>query len=542
MPVFFGQATRARSKTKRTAPDDDIQRRQAPPTPHHEEMNAETEPADGRSGPPLITLEDITVRIRDRLTLQGTSWQIRKGENWAVLGPNGSGKTSLVGILVDRTPYVRGRVIRHHPAFFPERIGYLSFELLDRLMAREERTAAARAFSGNLDKFSPARSLVLGGGADDPKKTDRLERFAADLGVRDLLDIDFRRLSTGEIRKILIVRAVFGATGLLVLDEPFEGLDREARLQVREFLSGLFQKGIQMILVTHRLDALPPEISHVLCLRDEKIFSSGPRERMLRPEIVDPLYGMGRQQQKPMPPVDSHRARNRTAAPPLVVMKNTTIRCGDRVIIDRLDWTMNADENWAILGPNGAGKSTLLSLITGDNPQAYANEIYLFGQRRGSGETVWDIKRGIGYVSSEFQNRYRAPIRVRDLVLSGFYDSIGLFVSPGTARREAAGRWIDFFGLTRLADRRSDRLSYGEKRLALLARAMVKKPRLLILDEPCQGLDRSNRKRVLALIDRIAERTDTRLLFVTHHEDEIPASVTRTLRLPPARPEGSTLS
>jgi molybdate transport system ATP-binding protein len=505
-------------------------------------MNPETEPPGGRSGPPLITLEDITARIRDRLTLQGTSWQIREGENWAVFGPNGSGKTSLVGILVDRTPYVRGRVIRHHPAVFPERIGYLSFELLDRLMAREERTAAARAFSGDHDGFTPARNLVLGDGIHDPGKTGRLERLATDLGIRDLLDIDFRRLSTGEIRKLLIVRAVFSASGLLVLDEPFEGLDREARLQVREFLSGIFRQGIQMILVTHRFSSLPPEISHVLCLRHEKIFSSGPRERVLRPEIVDALYGMDREQRKPMPPVAAHRARNRPAAPPLVVMKNTTVRYGDRVIIHRLDWTMKADENWAILGPNGAGKSTLLSLITGDNSQVYANEIYLFGRRRGSGETVWDIKRDIGHVSSEFQNRYRAPVRVRDLVLSGFYDSIGLFVRPGTAHREAAGQWIDFFGLTRLADRRSDRLSYGEKRLALLARAMVKGPRLLILDEPCQGLDRSNRKRVLALIDRIAEGTDTRLLFVTHHEDEIPGSVTRTLRLPPARPEGTALS
>ena len=202
-----------------------------------------------------------------------------------------------------------------------------------------------------------------------------------------------------------------------------------------------------------------------------------------------------------------------------------------------MNWKFCEGENWAILGPNGAGKSTLVKLITGDHPQAYANHIRLFGRRRGSGESIWDVKRHIGLISSELQTRYRQGIQVIAVIRSGFFDSVGLYRRCSAAQEDLADRWLANIGLE---DKRSlpfDRLSYGERRLVLLARAMVKAPRLLVMDEPCQGLDPENRKQILSLVDQICRRGTTHLLYITHLPEEIPQAVTRVLKLPRAVPE-----
>ena len=160
-----------------------------------------------------------------------------------------------------------------------------------------------------------------------------------------------------------------------------------------------------------------------------------------------------------------------------------------------------------ILGPNGSGKTTLLNLITADNPQAYANRIYLFGRRRGSGESIWDIKQRIGIVSSEFQIRYRKPITAFEVVLSGFFDSVGLYRHASAGQKQMAEQWMAVLGIAHKSDKIFNQLSYGEQRMVLLARAMVKMPLMLILDEPCQGLDRTNRHRILEAIDIIGRRS-----------------------------------
>jgi len=200
-------------------------------------------------------------------------------------------------------------------------------------------------------------------------------------------------------------------------------------------------------------------------------------------------------------------------------------------VISGLDWTVRKGENWAVSGPNGSGKTTLMGLIAADHPQAYANDIALFGKKRGSGESIWEIKHRIGLLSPEFQAGYRPAISVLEAVISGFFDSVGLYRFPEEEQIAAARRWVDRVGLTGLADRPLDRLSYGEKRLALLARSMVKAPRLLILDEPCQGLDPANRGAILSIVDEIGRSPYTQIIFITHHSEEIPTCTTHRLFL-----------
>ncbi|MGY8697997.1 MAG: ABC transporter ATP-binding protein, partial [bacterium] len=204
----------------------------------------------------------------------------------------------------------------------------------------------------------------------------------------------------------------------------------------------------------------------------------------------------------------------------LIRMRNVNVHYGEKVVLKNFYWSVEQGENWKIVGPNGSGKSTLLSLICGDNLQAYANEIYLFGRRRGTGESIWDIKQKIGFVSSEFQVRYRQPVNALKVVLSGFFDSIGYYQPASVTQKERALSLMELLEITNLTDLDFTRLSYGQQRLILIARAMIKSPPLLILDEPCQGLDRTNRNRVLELVDLVGKNTTTQILYVTHSADD----------------------
>jgi len=497
---------------------------------------------DAEPGSPLITLENVTLRLRDRAFLPNTSWRIRYGEHWAVLGPNGAGKTALTGILVGRTPYSEGRVFRHGPAADVRRIGYLSLELQERWLTAAERAETTRSFSNGADQ--PLRAIALLNTEANRQRVPPPELITL-LDLEPLMDQEVRKLSTGEIRRVLLAGAVMRSEGLLVLDEPFEGVDADTRNRFRHILGELVRMGRQIILVTHRFQLLPDAISHVLCLKDGRLAARGSRERVLTEHTLSELYqkpgrrpgetdspgtGVHRPTLFPIPTAPQEQPY-RESSPPVIEMIDVTVRYGGRTILNRLNWSVHAGEHWGVLGPNGAGKTTLLSLISGDHLQAYANHILLFGHRRGSGESIWDIKSRIGLVSSEFQFRFNRPFSARDVAQSGFFDSVGLYRSVTTTQANTAIDWLTFLGMEEKADAVFNRLSYGEKRLVLIARAMVKNPELLILDEPCQGLDPANRRVIIDLVDTIGGETPTQILYVTHHEYELPACLTRILLL-----------
>lgn len=480
----------------------------------------------------FISLKNVTLRVRDKFILPETDWNIQTGQNWAVLGPNGVGKSSLVGALAGNVPVVKGKIVRHLPQALSTEVSYVSFDLEQRLIAQDRNRDDARYFSGQLDTLDTARDIISPPSAGENSPAPEFDRIVDALDIRHLLGRGIRHLSTGEMRKILIARALIRSPSLLILDEPFAGLDVAAKAQLKQIIESTTPSTCQLVLVAHRFEEITANITHVLCLKDNAVFLKGHRREVLASPRMAALY------EREQPPALSFPA----AAPPpaepaspspdvLVRMKNVTVRYGRQLVLDRLNWTINADENWAVLGPNGSGKSTLLNLIIGDNQQAYANEIYLFGRRKGSGESLWDIRRKIAYVSSHFQLQYRKKIKAFDVILSGFFDSVGLYRQATPRQREIAERWIETLGLSDKSERFFDQFSYGEKRLILIARAMVKTPVLLILDEPCQGLDSENRKLVLELIEYVGSRTRTRLVYVTHHPDEIPPCIRHILRL-----------
>jgi len=212
-------------------------------------------------------------------------------------------------------------------------------------------------------------------------------------------------------------------------------------------------------------------------------------------------------------------------------MRDVTVSYGDVAVLQNINWTIRAEESWALLGPNGSGKTTLLSLILGDHPQAYSNDITVFGHRIGSGDSVWELKQKIGWVSPELHLHFPDAVTCLEAVESGFRDTIGLYEEPMPAQRREALHWLRRFGLNAQVDMPLFELSAGLQRTALLARALVKRPALLILDEPCQGLDADHRALFLRTLDSLLRTGRETAIYVTHQEREIPASIRRVYRL-----------
>lgn len=487
-------------------------------------------PVEPAVGAVLFRLEKATLRAGSRRLLPDTRWALCAGQNWVFLGDNGSGKTTLAGTLTGETPVVAGRRWVDRERLDPSTVRVVSFELHQRLIARDENRDEARSFAQQAlcgATVSTLLEIPL-----SPTTTDHrgLWAWLQQTGLMAWRDREIRSLSSGEIRQVLIARALLHAPRLLVVDEPFDGLDLLARRRLAAMLSRLMGSGLQMILITHHRDEILPEITHYLILRDGRVAEQGlwqPAKPVPATDTddqpkVDGLSGMS------MHPVCPFR---QGASPDLIRMHAVRVVYAGRQVLDRLNWRVKRGENWAICGPNGAGKSTLLQLVCGEHPQGYANEIYLFGQRRGSGETIWDIKRPIGMVSPALQIRYRKSLNGLAVILSGFFDSVGLYRQASRDQVAAAREWAAHLSVGHLLDRDFRRMSNGERRMVLIARAMVKQPALLLLDEPCQGLDPTNRQRLLAMLDAIITTCSTQLLYVSHRRDEIPARTTHELHL-----------
>lgn len=503
---------------------------------------------------PFITLDNTTVRLRDRLFLKETSWQMNPNEHWAILGPNGSGKTTFAKSLFGAVPVVRGHVIynfskedRLNPGTLANEIGYVAPELHRDIIEREDLEDDFREFSGNINEITTVKDIILNKwveAADEDQAAKRLNAIAKKIGIEALLERNIRSLSTGEMNTALIAKALIRRPRLLILDEPFDGLDEPSCNALAKIINDLMGGNMQVILITHRFAEMVPNITHVLLLRDGRIFKSGKKEEIFTAANIDRVYEIDPEpiQNYPQKIGRAISAVENNASPSpkiLIEMNNVTVKYNDQRVLDKFNWRVKRGENWAVLGPKGAGKSTVLTLILGDNLQAYANEIYLFGKKRGSGESIWDIKKQIGYISSDLQIRQHKNINAFDVVCSGFFDSNGLYKKCSREELAIAGEWAHFLGVDKLADQKFGRLSHGQRQLTLIARAMVKSPEILILDEPFQGLDIKNRTKILDVFEYIGSQTGTNLIYVPNQDEEILNCVTHVLDMDGGRSLGA---
>jgi len=483
---------------------------------------------------PFLTLDRVALRLRDRFVFENTSWQIRSDEHWAVIGANGAGKSTLVKAIAGNVPIVRGRAVYHfmgESGMSPN--GQVARVAFDTETDFYRSKAGFDSFSDEQDgELTVAETILWGSSTHDRPKEARLREIARHLAIEHLLGRASCILSGGEAKKVLIARALLQSPNLLILDEPFEGLDERGKAELKELIDRLMSGPMRIILVTHRFEEISPKITHVLCVKDCRVMLQGPAEEILKPERIPQIFGDEGLGEEGKGLYFKAQKESQTSGPQeLIAMKNTTVRYGGHIVLDHIEWRVRRGENWAVLGPNGAGKSKLLELITGDNVQGYANEIHLFGRRKGSGESIWEIKEKLSMVSAEFQMRYQKRIPAYDVICSGFFDSVGLYQSCTEEQHQAVREWLGLLKMDEVARKRFDHLSHGQQRLILLARAMVKSPLLMILDEPCDGLDYANRRKVLEFIEFIGSQTATDLIYVTHHKDELPACITHALVL-----------
>lgn len=465
------------------------------------------------------------------------------GEHIAIVGPNGGGKSLFVDTLLGKYPLKGGTVsydfspATNHTVY--DNVKYIAFR--DTYGVADANYYYQQRWNAHDQDDAPEVQEMLGEVKDEALKQELFELFR----IEPMLDKKIILLSSGELRKFQLAKTLLTAPRVLIMDNPFIGLDtptRDLLLQLLERLTAM--SDVQIVLVLSMIDDVPNFITHVIPVnrlvvgdkltREEyvRVIAEGKRDEaslsknpFAENDLTD-SYESLQQRILDLP----YEGENYDSGE-VVKLNKVSIRYGDRTILNELDWTVYRGEKWALSGENGAGKSTLLSLVCADNPQSYACDISLFGRKRGTGESIWEIKKHIGYVSPEMHRAYLKNLPTIEIVASGLHDSIGLYKRPQTEQMAVCEWWMDIFGIAALKDKPFLQLSSGEQRLALLARAFVKDPELLILDEPLHGLDTYNRRRVKKIIEAFCGRKDKTLIMVTHYEAELPCTITNRLFL-----------
>ena len=377
------------------------------------------------------------------------------------------------------------------------------------------------------DKLEEAYQMA---GEDTPERRALQQHIYELFHMQHLMDKYTILLSSGELRKFKLASTLFSEPRVLIMDNPFIGLDAETRDQLKELLKTLSsERALQIILVLSKSDDIPDFITHVVEVKDMKVLPKVTLAEYLAGRESVPAHVLSPELEQAI--VDQPYSDREYHTQEVVKMNKVRIQYGERIILNDLDWTVMNGERWALSGQNGAGKSTLLSLVCADNPQSYACDITLFDNPQGSGESIWDIKKHIGYVSPELHRSYQRDLPAIRIVASGLMDSVGLYVKPKEEDMDKCRFWMKVFGLEGLEDRGFLKLSSGEQRLVLLARAFVKDPELLILDEPLHGLDNRNRRLVKDVIEAFCRRQNKTMIMVTHYKEELPACIDHSIFL-----------
>ncbi len=469
--------------------------------------------------PAVIEIHGLVPLFEQFRFTHPVDWTLRQGEQWAVVGPNGAGKSLLASIPQGRVAYRQGEIRVAGGREVWDTVRAMEFRDIYSLVDCREGYYQQRWNASDRETAPLAGEIFEG----LPHRTSwQPEHFALDA----LLNKRIVSLSSGELRKLLIMRTLSHEPKVLILDNPFIGLDAASRTELDGMLRQLAAGGIATVLLLSDPAQMPDWIDRVLPVEGRTLLPScSPAQFKANTALRQRLFPAAGD--AALPSGGDAECDFGTA----LKMEGVNVRYGDAVILENLDWEVRRGEKWSLQGPNGSGKSTLLSLVTGDNPQAYANRITLFDRRRGTGESIWDIKRRIGYLTPDIHTYYLQDIDPLEVVVSGFYDSVGLFRNATPEQYAAARAWLGALGGQHLAGRSFVRISFGEQRLVLLARAMVKDPALLILDEPLHGLDASRKRRATALIEAFASRPDRTLIYVTHYPQEVPACVDRVKTL-----------
>jgi molybdate transport system ATP-binding protein len=448
----------------------------------------------------------VTVDIEDWLIASKQSWGVfsTEGDLGAILGQ------LLTQQAQDKTLAYSGELSSFDRTHVAQVSLHEQQQLLEDILEQDDSE-----FLGHTDPKTTVYGVVFAQ-CDDDTLTNRL---LEQLDLTQLRDSCFTQLSTGESRRVMLARAVATQVPFLVLDEPYAGLDVSHRQALTDYLQQLSQT-VQMLVVVSREDDMPEWIEHVAMFSHGRLDSVMTKSEWDNHPLIAQLTAQSGQQSEDMLALIRRHRHNSSFANPVFELRNGRVAYSDKVIFSGVNWRIDNGVHWQVKGPNGCGKSTLLGLIFGDHPQCYSNDIDIFGQKRGSGESIWEIKKHIGMVSSALHLQYRVNCSALDVIVSGFYDSIGLYQQPSKQQVAIATQWLAILHMSHLSISAFRQLEYGQQRLLLIARAIVKQPTLLILDEPYQGLDYLGRRLIKNALELIAKEHLSQLLYVSHYQED----------------------
>ena len=477
----------------------------------------------------VLKAREISVVLKGQTILNKISFVIRQGEQWAITGPSGSGKTTLLKALTGRQFFTGTLTIHGSDDAVGQDIILIEQQHYFKNLSNTNNFYYQQRFNScdADDAITVEQYLQTAFSNNTAAPEDKIKKLVELFDIEKLFGERLIQLSNGENKRIQIIRALLQQPAFLLLDNPFTGLDVKSRLDLERVLNEVGLSGVHIIIVT-AASYMPHFITNVLSLSATGAGitqSINPEQwNKARKNAVTNFYF-------------DHQLLNELTATSAddsfefaVRMKNVNIRY-DREILNDITWEVRKGERWSLSGPNGSGKSTLLSLVNADNPQAYANNIYLFDRKRGTGESIWDIKKRTGFISPELHLYFEKGITCFDVVASGLFDTIGLFRQISEQQSALVAKWIRLLKIENLTTKFLHQLSNSEQRLVLLARALVKNPPLLILDEPCQGLDEDQVRLFINIINEICLSGNKTLIYVSHYKDEVPSCVTKFISL-----------
>jgi molybdate transport system ATP-binding protein len=491
---------------------------------------------------PLLSINHITVRYLNNTLFADLNFTVNPGEHWALIGQSGSGKSALLQTIAGRFNITGGDILYHFFDAFLKQSGNAEVSLTyHKLIALVEPKHHFKNLSNTTnfyyqqrynssdseDALTVEQYLISIEASTGKNPYWTLDKVITLLKLKELSAKQLIKLSNGETKRLMLAAALLKNPVLLLLDNPLTGLDVQTRAAFDFILDEIKASGITVIVATSPYE-IPGAITHVAVLRDGGAIQTMPKDQF-DPQlfVADDNDGVDNEELKTL--LNNDKAD--TLYKFIVKMNDVHIKYGDKVILDKVNWQIAQGERWALFGPNGAGKSTLLSLINGDNPQSYANDIILFDKKRGTGESIWDIKSKIGFVSPEFQQYFPTDNSCLQVIESGYYDTLGLFRPSDKTKAEKVLSWMKALEIEKYARALLKNIPASAQRLCLLARALIKNPTLLIFDEPCQGLDEHQQHHFKTLVDTICSSSNVTLIYVTHYQHEIPDSVTKVLRL-----------
>lgn len=496
-------------------------------------------------GEVVLNIENATIRSGGKVLFRTLNFTIRKGEHWIILGENGSGKSAFLKAIEGNFYMSHGRISRiFYEDFlrtYPDQDSLFSFINLiasvpEKHQFKNNSNTSTFYYQQRYNSIDSEDSLTVETHLKEtyensvlPKKKWEVAKVMEMMSLEDLAKKQLIKLSNGETKRLLIAAAILKNPIVLLLDNPLIGLDISTRIRFDSILNAIIESGITVIM-TGTSKEIPTAITHVGILGEGK-FKQTAKKVDFKPDYLSKnkfvhTNGLNLELFNTL-----NKHSNNYSFDYVVKLKDVHIQYGDRTILKDLNWTIRQGERWVLSGPNGSGKSTLLSLLNGDNPQAYANDITLFDRKRGTGESIWEIKNKIGFVSPEQHQYFPQESSCIDVVESGFYNTQGLYRKSNPRNREIALKWLEVLNLKEQAETPFNLIASSKQRLCLLLRALVNNPALLILDEPCQGLDELQQYHVRHIIEVLSRNSNTTIIYVTHHREEIPMGFVNELSL-----------